>query len=270
MNQKTIKKSINFSGVGIHTGKNTKVILHPLSEDSGIIFKRTKKVKLDISNITDVKRAISIGNGKNIIRTIEHLIAAIFISGITNILIEVDNEEIPIFDGSAKHFLKLIEKAGIKEQKKPVSLIKISDPIFVINNDKFIGVIPSQHFGITYHINFPHPDLNNKVINFDKIDYKIFKREIAPARTFGFYKEVQDLLNRGFARGGSLYNTVVLTETGYLNKRCRFKDECLRHKVLDLIGCIGILGVPIIGHFIAYRSGHSLDFKLIKKIASLQ
>jgi len=266
MNQKTIKKEISFSGIGIHTGKIINVCLKPLPENYGIIFKRNKSIKLDISNITNMKRAITIGKYKNRIMTIEHLLATIFMYGITNILIEVDNEEIPVLDGSAVKFIQILKKAGIKNQNKKIKPIKIKKPLFILKNDSFITALPSRCFGITYHINFPHPDLNNRVISFEKIDFRVFRKEIAPARTFGFYKEVNDLLKQGFARGGSLDNAVVLTDNGYLNKKLRFKDECLRHKVLDLIGSIAILGRPVIAHFIAYRSGHSLDIEMIKKI----
>lgn len=266
MIQKTIKKEISFSGIGIHTGKIINVCLTPLPEDSGIIFKRNRTIKLDISNITNVKRAITIGRDKNRIMTIEHLLATIFMCGITNILINVDDGEIPVLDGSALKFIQILKKAGIKEQNRRIKPIKIKKTIVILRNDRFIAVLPSRYFGITYHINFPHPELSNRFISFERIDFRTFKREIAPARTFGFYKEVKDLLRQGFARGGSLDNAVVLTDNGYLNKKLRFRDECLRHKVLDLIGSIAILGRPIIAHFIAYRSGHSLDIEMIKEI----
>ncbi len=266
MKQKTIKKSIEFSGLGIHTGAISKIKLKPLPENSGIIFKRYKKIKLNITSISNTNRAITIGKKNNSIITIEHLIASLYMMGISNILIETVGPEIPALDGSAKKFLKLIEHAGIVEQPAPQNEIIIKKPIYVLKKDKYIAVLPSKTFDITYHINFEHPKLKNQFIHFTNITYQTFKKEIADARTFGFYEEVKDLLSRGLAKGGNLKNAVVLTKDGYLNKKLRFKNECIRHKVLDLIGCISILNAPIKGHFIAYRSGHNLDYELIKKI----
>ncbi|MBN1897246.1 MAG: UDP-3-O-[3-hydroxymyristoyl] N-acetylglucosamine deacetylase [Spirochaetes bacterium] len=269
MNQTTIKKSITLKGIGIHTGKKVSLKISPLEEDQGIIFKRSKNIVLNVSNIVDTTRAITLGKKENSITTIEHLVASIYMSGITNLLIEVDNEEIPALDGSSLLFIKALEKAGIRRQSRPARVIKIKKPLFIIEKDKYIGVLPSDQFGITYHINFPHPDLQNRIINLPCIDQKVFKSQIAGARTFGFMREVESLMKKGLALGGSMKNAVVLTEDGYLNKRLRFKDECLRHKVLDLVGCLGILGIPVKGHFLAYRSGHTLDLELVKKIAAI-
>jgi len=268
MYQMTIKKYIEFKGIGIHTGNLTIVKLFPAPENSGIkfIYKDNIEIPLSVENILNTERSITIGNKNIQIHTIEHLIAAIYMSGISNLIINVNNNEIPILDGSSYQFLKILKKAGIKKQNQKLRLIEIKDLEFISKDDKFVACVPYNKFGILYYINFLHPMLKNKFIFLSDITFKFFKKNIAPARTFGFYNEIKNLLDKGLARGGSLKNAVVFTDSYFLNKKLRFEDEPLRHKILDLIGAISILNKPVKGLFIAYRSGHSLDFELIKRI----
>ncbi len=270
MFQKTIKKSIKFKGVGIHTGETVDVKLNPLPVNSGVVFKRNNDYfKLSVDSIFSTKRSMVIGNETNNIKTIEHLIAALYMAEISNILVEVKGGEIPIMDGSALSFFKLLNSAVIVAQTAEVPVISLKKPVVFEAADKFVAAIPSDRFGVSYTVDFPHPELRNRTVVIQNITKKVFKKQIAPARTFGFLEEVEQLRKNGLALGGSLKNAVVLTSTGYLNKKLRFKDECVRHKILDLIGAVSILGKRINSFFVAYKSGHSLDFELIKKINSI-
>ncbi len=270
MFQKTIKKIVKFTGTGIHTGELAEVVLKPLPEGSGVVFKKNNsKFLLGVESVFSTSRSITIGDASNNIMTVEHLIAALYMCGIRNVQVEIDGPEIPIMDGSSASFVDMIKAAGIVKQKKKDEIINIKDSILVESDGRFIKVLPADKFGISYIIDFEHPNLHNQHIVYKKITDKIFRRKIAPARTFGFLSEVEALHERGLAMAGSIENAVVLTDTGYLNEKLRFKDECLRHKVLDLIGAISILGKPINGYFVVYKSGHSLDFELIKKIYSV-
>ena len=269
MFQKTIKKPISFSGIGLHTGKNANITFKPAPVNTGIVFIcQNKEVKLTIENITHTARYIAIGNKKNTIMTVEHLTAGLYISGICNLYIEIDNNEIPVMDESALSFVKLIRKCGIVIQKKVIIQKSLLKPVKLLEKDKFIIALPSKQLKITYAIDFDHPDLKNQSIHFDNITPEIFEKQIAPARTFGFQKEVDSLYKKGLALGGNLQNAVVLTDKGYLNKKLRFKDECIRHKVLDFIGVLAFLNQPINAHFIIYRSGHKFDIRFIKGISN--
>ncbi|MBU1077494.1 MAG: UDP-3-O-acyl-N-acetylglucosamine deacetylase [Spirochaetes bacterium] len=267
MFQKTIKKIISFYGIGLHTGKQVTLSFHPAPAGSGIIFEiQNNKIELSISNIPKTLRSISIGKSSNTIMTIEHLAASLYMLGITNLIIRIDGTEIPALDGSALSFVKLLKKAHPLIQNSPIQPLFISHIIKIEEKDRFIIALPSHELKITYHINFPHPSLRHRVIHFNHIDEKVFIKKIAPARTFGFLNEVDSLIKKGLALGGDLNNAVVLADTGYVNKKLRFKDECIRHKVLDFIGALALLNRPVRGHFIVYRSGHDLDIRFIKKL----
>ncbi len=267
MFQRTIKKSISFSGIGLHTGKKTGIIFKPVPVNTGIIFiLKNNKIKLAAKNIIYTTRSMTIGNKETTIMTVEHLAASLYMSGITNLYVEIDNNEIPAMDGSALSFLKLIKKCGIVNQDKPIKKKFLTRPVKLIQEDKLIIALPSDRLRITYGIDFDHPDLKNQSIHFDDLTPEIFKKQIAPARTFGFQKEVDSLYKKGLALGGSLKNAVVLTDKGYLNKKLRFKDECIRHKVLDFIGALAFLNQLIDAHYMVYRSGHKFDIQFIKKL----
>lgn len=269
MFQKTIKKSITISGKGLHTGQNSTITLHPANTDAGIQIHRSyqKPISVNCQNILFSPRSISLGTKQNNIMTVEHLLASLYILGVNNLHIEInDKSELPALDGSALLYYKNIMKAGIKIQKKPRRIFFLTKPVTLSDKDKFIIGLPSNHLRITYYINFPHPLLRHQNIHFDLVNQKIFKKKIAPARTFGFLNEVEALLKKGLAHGGDLNNAVVLSDTGYVNKKLRFPDECIRHKVLDFIGALGVLSIPIRAHFICCKSGHLLDLKYMKKL----
>lgn len=267
--QKTIQSSLSFIGIGIHSGQKSHLHLRPAKENTGIIFyilkSHTKiKIPLSIHNIGNLTRSVGLKKGKEEVHTIEHLLAALYILQITNIVIEVDNIEIPILDGSAFSFLSKIKKTGIKTQRAKPQFLESSKPFTVDFNDSFISYIPSNDTKITYVIDFPHPDLHNKVLHLDLEKDNLIK-EISKARTFGFEKEVKNLLKNNLGQGGNLKNTVILTKKGYLNKKLRYPDECLRHKILDFLGDMYISNRFIKGHFYIYKSGHKLDILFLKK-----
>jgi len=267
MIQKTIKNPVSFSGIGLHTGKVINVSLSPAPENTGIVFiVKNKKIKAELKNVCHTSRAIVLGSGKTTVSTVEHFLASLYIKGIFNILITLNEGEIPAMDGSALRFLDILKKCGISRQKKAIPVLKLKRPFTLSDKDKLIMALPSEQLKISYNIDFDHPFLRNQTIHFEKIDQKIFTDKIAPARTFGFKKEVDTLLKKGLARGGSLKNALVLTKQGYMNKNLRFQDECIRHKVLDFIGALALLNQPIQGQFRIFRSGHGFDIKFLKKI----
>lgn len=264
MFQKTIKKEVSFSGRGLHTNQRATVKLLPAGTGTGILFiVKGKRFPLSLSSLFHTTRSITLGDAKRQIMTVEHLAAALYMKGVTNLLVETDAGEMPALDGSSRLFLNHLEKAGIEIQKKEIRPLAPGSVISLMGEDKFIIALPSDRLKITYNVDFNHPLLKNKTIHFDRVDERVFAREIAPARTFGFESEVKGLLARGLARGGSLKNAVVLTRDGMLNKKLRFPDECARHKVLDFIAALAFCEKPVQAHFIVYRSGHEFDLKFI-------
>ncbi|MDK2792829.1 MAG: UDP-3-O-[3-hydroxymyristoyl] N-acetylglucosamine deacetylase [Deferribacteres bacterium] len=264
MKQTTIKKDILFEGVGLHTGSNIKVKISPAFPDTGIRFmrvdvKNSESVAVSPYSVITTQLATGIKCGDFPISTIEHLMSALYGLGVDNALIEVDGPEIPILDGSSKPIVEMILDAGIKELGKNKKFLKVNRRIRVDLQDKWIEIIPSRFFKITFGIDFNHPLLSvqKKFVN---VTAESYVNDIARARTFGFKNEVESLWKMGLAKGGSLENAVVIGEEGVLNPEgLRFEDEFVRHKILDLVGDISLIGYPILGHIRAYRSGHQLN-----------
>ncbi len=267
--QRTLKNSVSFYGIGLHTGRHVHVTLRPSSRDSGIVFHRTDKgsfIRADVASVIDSAYATTIGNEVTKIKTVEHLLAALSGLGIDNATVELDGPEIPILDGSAIEITGLILKAGIAKQGKKASYLRITAPVFFKDGHSEIAIFPYNGRKITFSINFNHSVLGEQTLSVD-INEEIFIREIAPARTFGFLKDVQHLVANGLAKGGSLSNAIILTENGILNSSgLRFKDEFVRHKILDSIGDFSLLGMPIYGHVIADRAGHSTNIRFLKHL----
>jgi UDP-3-O-[3-hydroxymyristoyl] N-acetylglucosamine deacetylase len=269
--QRTLMHEVGCTGIGLHTGKKVRIDLKPAPSDSGIKFVRTDlkghpEVEVRFDNVFDTTLATTIGTNGCKISTIEHLMAAFFGLGIGNAVVEVDGPEVPIMDGSAAPFVFLIKSAGILEQKRPKRFIVIKRPFKVADGNRSVCIYPSKELKITYMIDFQHPLLRNQEyeLNFSGRD---FIREISMARTFGFLKDVQTLKENGLARGGSLDNAVVVDDFRIINEDgLRFEDEFVRHKILDFIGDISIVGSPIIGHFIVKKSGHFLNQHMLKKL----
>lgn len=269
--QRTLKDEISFSGVGLHTGRHVHVKLRPSSRDSGILFYRTDKgsfIKANITSVIDSAYATTIGNDEVKVKTVEHLLAAFSGLGIDNVIVELDGPEIPILDGSATEIIGLILKAGIARQGKKAAYMRIASPVIFKDSYSEIAVFPYNGRKITSRISFNHGILGEQTLSLD-INEETFVREIAPARTFGFLKDVQYLMAKGLAKGGSLENAIILTEKGILNSSgLRFSDEFVRHKILDSIGDLSLLGMPIYGHIITDRAGHSTNIRFLKYLVS--
>ncbi|TGN18720.1 UDP-3-O-acyl-N-acetylglucosamine deacetylase [Leptospira idonii] len=273
IHRKTIKSSITLKGIGLHSGKTVTLRLHPAEAGTGLIFflyKGLSKVRIPVSldHVVDTSNATTIGDGgSNRIQTIEHLLAAVHTLGITDCILEIDAVEVPIMDGSSAPFWEGIRSAGIQELEETIEPIRIANPMWVVDGDKYLVMLPSDELKVTYNIDFNHPLLRGQSYT-TTLNENILSEDILPARTFGFLKDVEALQARGLAMGGSLDNAVVLTDDGYLNESLRYENECVRHKILDLIGDLAVMGRPFYGHLIASKAGHALDISLAKCIMS--
>ena len=271
--QTTLRKPIFCSGIGLHSGLTTRMNIRPAAPDTGIVFIRQdlgKKVRIlaHIDNVIDATLATTIGLEGVRVSTVEHLMAAFAGVGVDNAEVELDAPEVPIMDGSSEPFNALLKNAGIQVQDKPKKFVIVKHPVTVIDGDRQATLLPSSDFKLSYTIDFRHPLISNQFYLI-QISNGNFEREICRARTFGFLREYETLKARGFARGGSLENAVVVGESGVLNEGgLRFADEFVRHKILDSIGDLWLLGAQVIGHFIGYKSGHTLNHKLIHKLLS--
>jgi UDP-3-O-[3-hydroxymyristoyl] N-acetylglucosamine deacetylase len=269
--QKTLRHEVSFEGIGLHTGQYAKVRLKPASRDTGIVFVRPERqvaIKASIDAVTDTAFSTTIGLNGTKIRTVEHILAAIAGVGIDNLIIEVTGPEIPILDGSSIELTSLLMKGGIAKQSKNKSLLNITKPLVLTDGHAELAVLPYDGKRITYRIHFNHHLLGEQEFSIE-LTRENFLLEIAPARTFGFLKDVEHLKANGFAKGGSFDNAIVLGDDSILNSTgLRFKDEFVRHKILDLIGDLSLVGLPIYGHIIANKSGHTTHLKFLKKLLS--
>jgi UDP-3-O-[3-hydroxymyristoyl] N-acetylglucosamine deacetylase len=269
--QRTIKNEVSFEGIGLHTGKHSRVTLKPASRDTGITFIRTDKpavIKAHVGAVIDTAFATTIGINGVKIRTVEHMLAALAGLGIDNLIIEVAGPEIPILDGSSTELISIILEAGIAKQGKKRPYMRILKPFVFEDGLAHIAAFPYYGSKITHSIFFHHNGIGEQRISID-ITEENFVTEIAPARTFGFLKDIEYLRSNGLAKGGSLDNAVVMGEHGVINASgLRFKDEFVRHKVLDSIGDFSLIGFPIYGHIVASKSGHSSNVKFLKKLMS--
>ncbi|MBN1930311.1 MAG: UDP-3-O-acyl-N-acetylglucosamine deacetylase [Desulfobacterales bacterium] len=271
--QRTLAKSIGCSGIGVHSGKKVNLVIHPAPINHGIKFIRTDlpdspSMSAHFNRVVDTSLATVIGHDGYIVSTIEHLMACFAGLSIDNALVELDAYEVPIMDGSAGPFTSLIKKAGIKEQISPRYFFVLKEPIELKEGDKFVGAYPSESFKITYTIEFDHPLVKKQSYSVELTE-EIFEREISRARTFGFLHEIEYLKKYGFARGGSLENAVVIDQYDIINKGgLRYKNEFVRHKILDSIGDFSLLGMPILGHIVLNKSGHAFNHAFLKKFFS--
>lgn len=271
--QRTIKKEVTFQGIGLHTGKYATVKLKPASRDTGIVFCRMDRsaiIKANVTSVVDTAFATTIGyvNGSDTvkIKTVEHLLAAASGLGIDNLIVEVDGPEIPVLDGSSTRIVGIILDAGIAKQGKKMPFIKIIRPIVYEDAHSKIVALPYDGRRISYYINFGHHILGHQEITLD-INEESFIKEIAPARTFGFLNDVEKLRANGLAKGGSLDNAVIVGDSGVLNNSgLRFEDEFVRHKVLDAIGDLSLLGFSIHGHIMLQKAGHTANVNFLKKL----
>ena len=269
--QTTVLNTVDCSGIGLHTGIPCHLTIRPGGPDTGIVFVRKdlpQKVRIQahINNVVDATLATTLGNDMARVSTVEHLMAAFAGLGIDNAEIEMDAAEVPIMDGSAEPFNTLLKRAGVQQQNRVKKFVIIKRPVTVTEEDRQATLLPSSDFKISYTIDFKHPLISNQFYLI-QISNGNFEREICRARTFGFLKDYELLKTKGFARGGSLENAVVIDESKVINEGgLRFADEFVRHKILDSIGDLWLLGAQVIGHFIGYKSGHTLNHKLIHKL----
>ncbi len=268
--QRTLRRTVHCAGIGLHSGQKVTVSLKPAPADFGIRFRR-----VDLRGAVEIRAHVSqLGPRQHLqtglvseqatVETVEHLLAALRSLGVDNACVELNHAEVPIMDGSSAPWVYLIQDAGIKELASERQVMQILRPIQVQQDDKRIAIYPSDRFKVSYTISFDHPllRLQQKTL---ELDEQVFANEIAPARTFGFLKEVEMLRQRGLALGGSLDNAVVLGETGVLNP-LRFEDEFVRHKILDVVGDLALVGHPLIGHLVVHRGGHALHTALAAEI----
>ena len=269
--QKTIKKEFFLEGKGLQTGKPVKAFFYPGKENSGIIFVRKDlegkpSVSLkDLSGLCTDRRSKIDLSGKGEVETIEHVTAALWGARIDNIRIELDSSEPPAMDGSAIEFLEALKAAGTEEQNHLREFAEIKEPVWIEDGESFLGVFPSKIFKVSYILEYPDPAIGRQ--SFSKVlDPEVFGKEIAPARTFCLKEEAEALLKMGYGKGANYKNTLVMEKDGPIDNTLRFPDEPVRHKVLDLIGDLYLLGKPIKGRIVAIRSGHKLNLELVKKI----
>jgi UDP-3-O-[3-hydroxymyristoyl] N-acetylglucosamine deacetylase len=268
--QRTIKKAVEISGVGLHTGCKVKVQLKPAPANTGIIFRRVDLQNFEIKAIRDtvsrVVLATTLMKKGVMLSTVEHLLSALYGLGLDNVYIDIDSLEVPILDGSALPFVEMVRKAGVQTQNRKRTYLKVTKPIHLKDGDKCISIEPCSTFRISYEIDFDHPAIGHQTLDME-LTNKAYTEEIAYARTFGFYSEVEELRKKGLIRGGSFENAVVLSETDIMNGPLRSPDEFVRHKMLDLIGDISLCGYPLIGHIKAHKTGHALHTDLATVLA---
>jgi UDP-3-O-[3-hydroxymyristoyl] N-acetylglucosamine deacetylase len=271
--QRTLARSVEISGVGVHSGKKVSLVIRPAQINHGIRFKRvdlkeSPSIPAHFSMVVDTSLATVIGYNGFIVSTIEHLMASFVGMGIDNALVEIDSHEVPIMDGSASVFTDHLKCAGYKEQEAPRCVFRVKEPICLEEDDKSVCVYPAPIFKITCQIEFSHPMIGRQSIEID-LDETIFEKEISNARTFGFLKEYETLKRYGLGQGSSLENAVVVGDNRVLNEGgLRFKDEFVRHKALDTLGDFALIGMPIMGHIVTHKSGHSFNHQFLKKFFS--
>ncbi|UTW45043.1 UDP-3-O-acyl-N-acetylglucosamine deacetylase [bacterium SCSIO 12696] len=264
--QRTLKNTIKATGVGLHTGDKVYLTLHPAPADSGIIFRRTDlspvvEIEAKAENVGDTTLSTTLVNGDVRVSTVEHLLSAMAGLGIDNAIIDVSAPEVPIMDGSSGPFVFLIQSAGIAEQEAPKKFIRIKKEVTVTHDDKVARFKPFDGFKVSFTIDFDHPVFKGRALH-SAIDFSTtsFVKEVSRARTFGFVHEFEYMRSKGLARGASVKNAIAVDEYSILNEDgLRYEDEFVKHKILDAIGDLYLLGNSLIGEFEAFKSGHALN-----------
>ena len=275
--QTTLRDQIALSGIGVHSGRPVTLTLNPADDDAGIVFQRIaadgsieREIRADVRAVTATEFATVLGDAEGpLCSTAEHLLAALRGLNVDNVVVEIDGPEVPIMDGSAAPFVDAIDQAGLTMRALPRRYIEVLKPVRVEKNGAFGELRPYEHgFRVEAEIQFDHPLIGRQELALD-IGPETFRTEIARARTFGFMKDVAKLWSAGYALGASFENTLVVTEDRVLNPEgLRFADEFVRHKVLDAIGDLGLLGMPLIGKVSLERSGHALHTQLVRALLS--
>jgi UDP-3-O-[3-hydroxymyristoyl] N-acetylglucosamine deacetylase len=268
--QRTIKSSISCGGIGLHSGKSVNMTLTPAPAGTGVVFIRTDlgnaEIRAVAANTAATSYATTLTRNNASVTTVEHLLAAFMGLNIDNVFVEISADEVPIMDGSARPFVKLIAEAGIRTQHAFQPVLKVIKPVFVREGNKHLAIWPSETTCISCFIDFNHPLLKEQSLQYQPTEEK-FLREVSDARTFGFLRDVETLQANGLAKGASLDNAVALGENSVLNQDgLRYQDEFVRHKILDLIGDLSLLGMPVVGHIVAHKSGHGLNSQMVAKL----
>jgi len=266
--RRTLRRSVGCTGIGLHSGRPVRLALKPAPPEHGLCFRRTDvgvEIPARLEYVARLDHATTLSRDGVGVETVEHLLSALYALGVDDAVVEVDGPEIPILDGSAAPFVILIHEAGLRPLPTPRRYLKVTRPVEVVRGGKSIRIVPADHFQVTYTIGFDHPLLRHQVVSY-RVTGETFAESIAPARTFGFLREVEMLRRNGLALGGSLENAVVIGETGVLNNKLRFEDEFARHKVLDAVGDLALLGYPLVGHVQASKAGHALHAALAQKL----
>lgn len=267
--QLTIQHPAEVEGVGLHTGVRSRLRLLPAPADTGIVFRRTDldnfEIEAHICNLARVSYATSLMKQGVLISTTEHLLAALYSCGIDNVYVEIDALELPILDGSSLPFIELLASAGTRRLRRRRRYIKIIKPLEISDGDRRIGIYPAEEFHIQCFVDYGHPAIGPQDIAMS-VDRAAFSDRLAPARTFGFLKDFAGLQAMGLIRGGSLANAIVLDDASVLNGPLRFPDEFGRHKALDLIGDLALVGRPLQASIIAHRAGHALHTQLVTRL----
>ncbi|KIX15123.1 UDP-3-O-acyl-N-acetylglucosamine deacetylase [Dethiosulfatarculus sandiegensis] len=268
--QRTLKRPVTCTGIGLHSGKKVTLSLRPAEPNTGVLFKRTDVpgsalIPGDVHNVVDTRFCTTVGRGDLRISTVEHLMSALAGLGVDNVLVEVDSPEIPIMDGSSAPFVFLIKNAGLTSQRAPRQFYQVRRKVTISEGDKQVTVMPADEMRVDFTIEFDHPLIRTQRMGFE-LDSSNYDKNISRARTFGFLSDLAMLKEHNLALGGSLDNAVVVDDYQVLNEDgLRFPDEFVRHKILDFIGDLSLVGRPIVGAFVAHKSGHDLNNQLFRK-----
>ena len=268
-NQRTVAKRVTCTGVGLHSGKPAALTLAPAAPDAGITFVRMDlgvEIPARSDRVVDTTLSTSIASGTARIATVEHVLAALLGMGIDNCRVEVDGPEIPILDGSAAPFVCLVQEAGVQVQRTGKRYLVVERPVEIRDGEKLARLEPADAFSVEFRADFGHPLITNQAFKAVLSD-RVFERELARARTFCFLRDIERMQAAGLAKGGSLENAIVVDEFSILNPEgLRFADEFARHKALDAVGDLALFGLPVVGAFVADRSGHALNQALVRKV----
>jgi len=269
MFQTTIIRDAAAEGVGLHTGVYGRLRLEPAPADTGIVFRRLDLdsflIEAEGHNVARVSYATSLMKQGVLLSTTEHLLAAIYSCGIDNVFIDIDSIEVPILDGSAEPFMQMLEYCGVRKLRRKRRYLKVLRPLEVVEGDRRIGIYPADEFRVRCYVDFPHPLVGQQEVEM-VVNPQTFRHILARARTFCFERDIEPLRGMGLIRGGSLDNAIVLTGDGVMNGPLRFPDEFGRHKALDLIGDLALVGLPLLARVEAHKAGHSLHTQLVSRL----
>jgi UDP-3-O-[3-hydroxymyristoyl] N-acetylglucosamine deacetylase len=267
--QLTIQRPVETSGVGLHTAVRSSIRLVPAPSDTGIVFRRVDldnfEIEAHVRNVARVSYATSLMRQGVLLSTTEHLLAALYSCGVDNVYVEIDALELPILDGSSKPFIELLAQAGTRKLRRQRRYIRVIKPLEFSDGDRRIGIYPADEFRVHCFVDYDHPAVGPQEVEMT-VDRESFSRELAPARTFGFMKDFSGLQAMGLIRGGSIENAIVLDQDSILNGPLRFPDEFGRHKALDLIGDLALVGRPLKARIVAHKAGHALHTQLVTRL----